>query len=40
MARKRFGERVGAVLVRDIYIGNNCERNVHTRAEGSASKSY
>ena len=40
MAIKRFGERVGAVLVRDIYIGNNCERNVHTRAEGSASKSY
>ena len=29
-----------AVLIRDMYIRNNCERNAHTRAEGvSASRS-
>ena len=39
MAVERLGERTGAELIRGMNIGNNCEKDKRTGAEGSAGKS-
>ena len=40
MATKKFGERMGAVVINGRHIRNYCERDTQTWAEGSAGESH
>ena len=40
MAVKWFGERTGAILIKDMYIGNQCEKDERRWAEESAGRYF